>query len=249
VRPLELPLSDPGEDATAGTRGEDAPGEGTDLLERGLAADHLRRALPQVRRHQGAPGRDGMTVDDLGAYLQTPGPRIRAAWLAGTYGPQPVRRPDLPKPGGGTRHWGLPPGLDRFIEHALLQVLQEAWDPTFSERSDGFRPQRRAHPAVGQAPADLRDGDTWVVALDREQVFARVNHDVVLSRVRRRGQDRRVLTLSHRVLKAGVLPLAGRVAPTVEGTPQGGPRSPLLAHRLLDALEKALERRRPRVAR
>jgi RNA-directed DNA polymerase len=223
--------------------------EGTDLLERVLEPDNLRRALQRVRRNQGAPGIDGMTVDDLGAYLQTHWPTIRVALLAGTYVPQPVRRMEIPKPGGGTRNLGIPTVLDRFIEQALLQVLQEEWDPTFSENSYGFRPQRSAHQAVEQAQAYIRDGYTWVVDLDLEKFFDRVNHDVLLSRVRRRVQDRRVLILIHRFLQAGVLTLEGRVEPTWEGTPQGGPLSPLLANLLLDELDKELEKRGHRFAR
>jgi RNA-directed DNA polymerase len=223
VRQLELPLGEPGDEATTGTRGEDAPVEGTGLLERMLEPANLRRALRQVRRNQGAPGIDGMTVDDLEAHLQTHWPTIRTALLAGTYRPQPVRRTEIPKPGGGTRNLGIPIVLNRCIEQALLQVLQEEWDPTFSERSDGFRPQRSAHQAVEQAQAYIRDGYTWVVDLDLEKFFDRVNHDVLLSRVRRRGQDRRVLLSIHRFLKAGVLTLEGRVEPTGEGPPQGGP--------------------------
>jgi len=249
VRQLELPLDHPGDEAVTGTRGEDAPVEGTDLLERVLEPHNLRRALHQVRRNQGAPGIDGMTVDDLEAHLKTHWPTIRAALLEGTYVPQPVRRTEIPKPGGGTRNLGIPTVLDRFIEQALLQVLQEEWDPTFSESSYGFRPQRSAHQAVGQAQAYIRDGYTWVVDLDLEKFFDRVNHDVLLSRVRRRVQDRRVLTLIHRFLKAGVLTLEGRVAPTAEGTPQGGPLSPLLANLLLDELDKELEKRGHRFAR
>jgi len=218
-------------------------------LERVLEPANRRRALHQVRRHQGAPGIDGMTVDDLEEHLKTHGPTIRASLLAGTSTPQPVRRAALPKPGGGTRHLGLPIVLDRCIEHALLQVLQPEWDPTFSERSDGFRPQRSAHQAVGQAQAYSRDGDTWVVDIDLEKFFDRVNHAVLMSRVRRRVKDRRVVTVLHRFLKAGVLTLEGSLAPTVEGTPQGGPLSPLLATLLLDELDKALEKRGHRFAR
>jgi RNA-directed DNA polymerase len=171
VRQLELPLGEPGGEAIAGTRGEDAPVEGTALLERVLEPENLRRALYQVRRNQGAPGIDGMTVNDLEAHLQAHWPTIRAALLAGTYMPQPVRRTEIPKPGGGTRNLGIPTVLDRFIEQALLQVLQEEWDPTFSERSYGFRPQRNAHQAVEQAQAYIRRGYTWVVDLDLEKFF------------------------------------------------------------------------------
>ena len=218
VRQLPLPLEERGDEAVTGTRGEDAPVEGTDLLERVLEAGNLRRA-----RHQGAPGVDGMTVDDLGAYLKTHWPTLRAALLEGTYVPQPVRRTDIPKAGGGTRKLGIPTVLDRCIEHARLQVLQEEWDSTCSESSDGCRPKRSAHQAVGQAQAYIRAGDTWVVDIDLETCFDRVNHDVLRSRVRRRGQDRRVVSLIHRCLKAGVLTLEGSVEPTGEGTPQGGP--------------------------
>jgi RNA-directed DNA polymerase len=249
VRPLELPLDDPGDEAVTGTRGEDAPVEGTDLLERVLEAGNLRRALHQVRRNQGAPGIDGMTVDDLGEYLKTHWPTIRAALLEGTYAPQPVRRTVIPQAGGGTRNLGVPTVLDRFIEQALLQVLQEEWDPTFSARSDGCRPQRSVHQAVEQAQADIRAGYTWVVDIDLEKFFARVNHDVWMSRVRRRVKDRRVVSLIHRFLKAGVLTLEGSVAPTAEGTPHGGPLSPLLANLLLDELDQELETRGHRFAR
>jgi RNA-directed DNA polymerase len=221
VRPRELPLDDPGDEAVTGTRGEDAPGEGTDLRERVLEAGTLRRA-----RHQGAPGVDGMTVDDLGAYLQTPWPTLRAALLEGAEVPQPVRRTDIPKAGGGTRKLGIPTGLDRCIEPALLQVLQEEWDSTCAESSDGFRPQRSAHQAVGQAQGDIRAGDTGVVDIDLEQCCDQVNHDVLRSRVRRRVQDRQVATVIHRFLKAGMRTLEGRVEPTVEGTPHGT-RSPV----------------------
>ncbi len=144
---------------------------------------------------------------------------------------------------------GIPTVLDRFIEQALLQVLQEEWDSTFSERSYGFRPQRSAHQAVGQAQAYIQDGYMWVVDIDLEKCFDRVNHDVLMSRVRRRVQDRQVATLIHRFLKAGVLTLEGSVEPTVEGTPQGGPLSPLLANLLLDELDKELEKRGHRFAR
>jgi RNA-directed DNA polymerase len=249
VRQLERPLDDPGEEAVTGRRGEDAPGEGTDLLERVLEAGNLRRARHQVRRHQGAPGLEGRTVDDLGADLKAHGPRIRAAWLEGTSAPQPVRRTESPKPGGGTRHWGIPTVRDRVIEHALVQGRQEEWDPTCAERSDGCRPQRRAHQAVGQAPASTRQGYTGVVASDLEKWFDRGNHDGWLRRVRRRVKDRRVVSVLHRCLKAGVLTREGSVEPTAEGTPQGGPRSPLRTHLRRDEVDKELETRGHRFVR
>jgi RNA-directed DNA polymerase len=249
VRPRELPLDDPGDEAATGRRGEGAPVEGTALLARVLAAGTLRRALHQVRRHPGAPGIEGLTGGALGDYLKTPWPTIRAVWREGTYAPPPVRRTVIPQAGGGTRTWGSPTVLARFIAHARLQVLQEAWAPTCSERRYGVRPQRKAHQAVEHAQVDRRKGDTWVVDSDREQCVDRVPHDVLMSRVRRRAQDRRVVTLLHRFLNAGVVPLEGSVAPTAEGTPPGGPLSPLLATRLLDAFAKALEKRGHRFVR
>jgi RNA-directed DNA polymerase len=171
VRQLERPLEEPEGEAATGTRGEDAPVEGTALLERGLEAGTLRRALHQVRRHPGAPGVDGRTVDDLGADLKTPGPTIRAAVREGTCVPQPVRRTDIPKAGGGTRKVGIPTVRDRVIEHARRQVLQEEGDSPCAESRDGVRPQRSAHQAGGQAQASIRAGDTWVVDLDLEKCF------------------------------------------------------------------------------
>ena len=165
-------------------------------------------------------------MEDLGEYLKTPGPTIRAALLVGIYAPQPGRRTALPKAGGGTRNLGIPTGLDRVIEPALWQVLQETWDPTFSESSDGVRPQRSAHQAVGQGQGDLREGYTWVVDIDLEQCCDRVNHDGLLSRVRRRVKDRRVVTWIHRFRNAGVLTLAGSVEPTVAGPPKGNRAHP-----------------------
>ena len=236
VRPLQLPLEAPGGEAATGTRGEDAPVEGTDLLERVLEAGNLRRARHQVRRNQGAPGVDGLTVDDLGAYLQTPWPTIRAAWGEGTYVPQPVRRTEIPKAGGGTRQLGIPTGLDRFSQQALLQVLQATWDASFSDHSDGFRPHRSAHQAVEQAQQYIAEGYRWVVDLDLEKFFDRVNHDKLMGTLAKRRQDKRVLKLLRGFLQAGVLE-GGLVSPTEEGTPQGGPLSPLLSNLVLDELE------------
>jgi RNA-directed DNA polymerase len=249
VRQLELPLGEPGDEAVTGIRGEDAPVEGPERLERVLEAGNRRRALQQVRRNQGAPGSAGMTVADLGESLKTHWPTIRAALLAGTYVPQPVRRTAIPKAGGGTRNLGIPTVLDRFIEHALLQVLQEEWAPTCSERSYGVRPQHSAHQAVGPAQAYIREGYAWVVDIDLERCFDQVNHDVLMSRVRRRVTDRRVRTLIHRFLKAGVRTLEGSVEPTAEGTPHGGPLSPLRANLLRDECDKELAKRGPRFTR
>ena len=188
--------------------------------------ENLRRALRQVRRNRGAPGVDGMTVDGLVTHLKANWPAIRASLEDGTYEPQPVRRVEIPKAGGGTRNLGVPVVLDRFVEQALLQVLQAEWDPTFSEASFGFRPGRSAHQAVARAQEYIREGYAWVADLDLEKFFDRVNHDVLLSRVRARVRDRRVVRLIHRFLKAGVFTLEGVTEPTVEGTPQGGPLTP-----------------------
>ncbi|MCK4304511.1 MAG: group II intron reverse transcriptase/maturase [Candidatus Eisenbacteria sp.] len=190
-----------------------------------------------------------MTVDGLVPHLKTHWPAIRASLVEGTYTPQPVRRVEIPKSGGGTRNLGVPVVLDRFVEQALMQVLQAEWDPTFSDRSYGFRPGRSAHQAVLQAQMYIREGYTWVVDLDLERFFDRVNHDVLLSRVRARVRDRRVVRLIHRFLKAGVFTLENVVEATVEGTPQGSPLSPLLANLLLDDLDKELERRGHRFVR
>jgi len=216
-------------------------------MERVLEKENLRRALRQVKRNRGAPGIDGMTVEGLVAHLKKNWPAIRSSLLEGTYKPQPVRRVEIPKAGGGTRNLGVPVVLDRFIEQALMQVLQGEWDPTFSEWSYGFRPGRSAHQAVAQAQTYIREGYAWVVDLDLEKFFDRVDHDVLLSRVRAR--DRRVMRLIHRFLKAGVFTLEGVVEPTVEGTPQGSPLSPLLANLLLDDLDKELEKRGHRFVR
>lgn len=248
-RQLRLPLGVPGDETVAGTQVEDAPVEGADLMERVLESENLRRALRQVRRNRGAPGIDGMTVDGLVAHLKTHWPVIRASLVNGTYKPRPVRRVEIPKAGGGTRTLGVPVVLDRFLEQAMLQVLQAEWDPTFSEWSYGFRPGRSAHQAVAQAQAYIRDGYAWVADLDLEKFFDRVNHDVLLTRVRARVRDRRVVKLIHRFLKAGVFTLERVVEPTEEGTPQGGPLSPLLANLLLDDLDKELEKRGHRFVR
>lgn len=247
AKQLELPFARRGE-ATVGTPGEGAPVGDGGLMERVVERSNLLAALRRVKSNGGSPGVDGMTVEALPDYLRRKWPKIREQLLVGTYRPHPVRRVKIPKPGGGVRKLGIPTVLDRFIQQALLQALQRDWDKTFSEQSFGFRPNRSAWQAVAQAQRYLRAGYSWVVDLDLEQFFDRVNHDQLMSRVRKRVSDRRILKLIDRYLKAGALTSEGWEA-TPEGTPQGGPLSPLLANLLLDGLDKELERRGHRFVR
>ena len=204
--------------------------------------DNLKKALAQVKRNKGARGVDAMSVDDLVSHLKDHWPTIRAQLLAGAYEPQPVRRVEIPKASGGTRLLGIPTVLDRFIQQAVLQVLQAAWDGSFSEESFGFRPKRSAHQAVKRAQEFIACGHRVVVDLDLEKFFDRVNHDILMGLVARRVSDRCILKLIRGLLTAGVL-ADGLVGPTDEGTPQGGPLSPLLSNLMLDVLDKELEKR------
>ena len=213
-----------------------------------VARDNLRKALAQVRRNKGAPGVDGMTVDDLPLYLKDHWSSIRGQLLDGTYRPQPVLRVEIPKAGGGARALGIPTVLDRFIQQAVLQVLQADWDPTFSAASYGFRPGRSAHQAVARAQEYIATGHGWVVDLDLEKFFDRVDHDILMGLVAKRVADRCILRLIRSFLAAGVL-ADGLVGPTDEGTPQGGPLSPLLSNLMLDVLDKELVRRGHRFVR
>jgi RNA-directed DNA polymerase len=219
-----------------------------DLMGAVVERTNLVRALRRVRQNQGSPGIDGMTVDELPRHLQAHWPELREALLAGTYQPQAVRRHQIPKRGGGLRQLGIPTVLDRFIQQAVLQVLQPRFDPTFSAYSYGFRPGRRAHDAVCQAQRYIQAGHRWVVDVDLAAFFDRVNHDVLLGKLAQRITDRRVLGLIRRYLEAGVL-LNGVVVERHEGTPQGGPLSPLLANVLLDEVDQELTRRGHRFAR
>ena len=219
------------------------------LMEAALRRENLLSAYHRVVQNGGAPGIDGMTVEDLGAWCRAHWARVREGLLQGTYEPQPVRRVEIPKPDGkGTRTLGIPTVVDRMIQQALLQALTPIFDPTFSEESYGFRPGRSAHQGVLRAREHIRAGYRWVVDLDLEQFFDRVNHDVVMARVGRRVKDKRVLRLIGRYLRAGMLE-GGVVSPRMEGTPQGGPLSPLLSNILLDDLDKELERRGHRFCR
>ena len=219
------------------------------LMEEVCERENLKQALKRVKANKGAPGVDGMTVQALPAYLREHWPAIRAALLSGTYQPQPVRRVEMPKPdGGGVRKLGIPSALDRFVQQAVLQVLQRQWDPTFSDSSYGFRPGRSAHQAVERAQGYIQAGHRWVVDLDLAQFFDRVNHDILMSRVARRIDDKRMLKLIRAFLTAGVLE-NGLVGATDEGTPQGGPLSPLLSNLMLDDLDLELDRRGLRFVR
>src|SRR6266404_4323956 len=211
-------------------------------MEEVLDRENLRKALRAVRRNKGAPGMDGMTVDELPAHLEEHWPALRDLLLAGTYTPQPVRRVMIPKVSGGERPLGIPTVVDRLIQQAVLQVLQRQWDPTFSEHSYGFRPGRSAHQAVARAQEHVAAGHGWVVDLDLAQFFDRVNHDRLMARVAQRVEDKRLLKLIRGFLTAGVME-GGVVGPRVEGTPQGGPLSPLLSNLVLDELDRELERR------
>jgi RNA-directed DNA polymerase len=217
-------------------------------MEEVCQVENLRKAFKRVRRNKGAPGIDGMTVGELGDYLAENVHRVCGQLLSGTYEPQPVRRVEIPKPNGGVRKLGIPTALDRFVQQAVLQVFQPLWDPTFSEHSYGFRPGRSAHQAVAQAQAYQREGFRWVVDIDLEKFFDRVNHDRLMARVAERVADKRLLRLLRAFLTAGVLE-GGLVCATVEGTPQGGPLSPLLSNLVLDELDRELERRGHRFAR
>ena len=225
----------------ARTEGKATGAEG-DLLERALERGNLLRALKRVERNRGAAGVDGMGVEDLRHYLKEHWLELRARLQVGTYRPSLVRRMEIPKPDGGVRKLGIPTVLDRFLQQALLQVLTPVFDPEMSASSYGFRPGRSAHQAVQAARGYVREGHTWVVDLDLKQFFDHVNHDRLMGQVARQVHDRRVLRLIRRYLQSGVME-QGVVLTAEEGTPQGGPLSPLLANIYLDELDKELEKR------
>jgi len=246
---LVLPLEGRGEaprgqrsgEASTAANGNERPG--TDrLMEEVVQRGNAKAALKRVRQNKGSPGVDGMTVDELPKHLVENWETIRAQLLDGTYQPKPVREVEIPKSGGGMRKLGIPSALDRFIQQSILQVLQPMFDPTFSEHSHGFRPGRRAHDAVCEAQRYIQEGKRVVVDVDLEKFFDRVNHDVLMGRLEKRIGDKRMLGLIRRYLTAGIM-ANGVVMERYEGTPQGGPLSPLLANVLLDEVDKELERR------
>lgn len=212
------------------------------LIEAIVDADNMRRALKRVRTNKGSPGPDGMTVQQLPEFLKLHWPRLQQELLEGSYQPQPVRRVEIPKPDGGKRQLGIPAALDRLIQQAILQVLDRLYDATFSPHSYGFRPDKSAHQALEQAREYVASGKEWVVDLDLEKFFDRVNHDLLMGRLAQRIGDKRLLRLIRRYLEAGAM-LNGVVIEREEGPPQGGPLSPLLANILLDELDRELVRR------
>jgi RNA-directed DNA polymerase len=256
---LQLVLTSVEDDVSSTARGEDAesvvakgeperPAVTNSLMEAVCERENLKKALRRVKANKGSPGVDGMTVEQLPDYLRAHWPQHRDELLRGTYRPSPVRRVEIPKPDGGVRKLGVPTTLDRFVQQAVLQVLQRIFDPTFSDHSYGFRPGRSAHQAVAAAQEHLANGYRWVVDLDLEKFFDRVNHDLLMGRLAQRVADTRVLKVVRAFLNAGVLE-NGLFSATEEGTPQGGPLSPLLSNIVLHALDCEFERRGHRFVR
>ena len=237
-----------GTERTVAKHDADNPATTEHLMEEICQRENLKQALRNVRANRGSPGVDGITVDELPGYLTEQWPAIRVQLLEETYRPQPVKRVEIPKPDGGMRKLGIPTVLDRFIQQAILQVLQPLLDPTFSAHSFGFRPKRSAHQAVAQAQSYMAEGYRWTVDIDLEKFFDRVNHDRLMGRLAKRISDKRLLKLIRGFLNAGVLE-NGLVSPTEEGTPQGGPLSPLLSNVVLDDLDRELEKRGHRFVR
>jgi len=235
-------------EAVTAASGPENPASTEHLMEAICAPDNIEAALRAVVRNKGAPGIDGITVKQLPGVLKARWPEIERQLLQGRYQPQPVRRVQIPKPAGGTRDLGIPTVIDRVVQQAVLQRLQPLWDPTFSEHSYGFRPGRSAHQAVAQAQAYVAQGHRFVVDIDLAKFFDRVHHDRLVAAVAARVSDRRLLRLVRSYLTAGVLD-NGLFEASREGTPQGGPLSPLLSNLVLDELDRELERRGHRFVR
>src|SRR5246500_2715817 len=235
-------------ESSGATSGTENPASTNRLMEAVCERENLKAALQRVKANQGSPGVDGMTVVGIKDYLKQHWPAIREQLLSGTYEPKPVRRVEIAKPDGGVRKLGIPTVLDRFIQQAVMQVLQRRWDRTFSDYSYGFRPGRSAQQAVAQAQQYIAEGHGWCVDLDLEKFFDRVSHDKLMGQIAKRIADKRLLKLIRAFLNAGVME-NGLVSPSVEGTPQGGPLSPLLSNLVLDELDRELERRGHRFVR
>jgi RNA-directed DNA polymerase len=230
------------------TNAEMGPHTWKELMEEVVAPDNIAAAMKRVRANKGSPGIDGMTVDELPAFWQRNEASLREQLLAGSYQPTPVRRVTIPKPDGGERELGIPTVMDRLIQQAILQVLGPRFDAGFSTHSHGFRPGHSAHNAVMEAQQHIQEGFDWVVDVDLERFFDRVNHDVLMGRLARRIEDKRMLRILRGFLNAGIM-LNGVAIDQDEGTPQGGPLSPLLANVLLDEIDKMLEARGHRFVR
>ncbi len=235
-----------GTESLLAAHGYESPANTERMMEEICEWGNLKEAMRQVKANKGSAGIDGMSVEELPDYVDLVG--IREQLLSGTYEPQPVKRVEIPKPDGGVRKLGIPTALDRFVQQAVMQVLQQQWDRTFSDSSYGFRPGRSAHQAVAQAQQHIAGGYGWVVDLDLEKFFDRVNHDKLMGQIAKRIEDKRLLKLIRAFLNAGVME-NGLVSPSVEGTPQGGPLSPLLSNVVLDELDRELERRGHRFVR
>ena len=249
IQDMDFPLSDTGEargpvkggaESSQTAHESESPASTNRLMEEICEWKNLKEAVHQVWANKGSAGIDGRGIDQLPGYRELES--IREQLLRGTYEPQPVKRVEIPKPDGGMRKLGIPTVLDRIVQQAVMQVLQKRWDRTFSDNSYGFRPGRSAHQAVARAQEYIAQGHGWVVDMDLEKFFDRVNHDKLMGQLAKRIQDKRLLKLIRAFLNAGVMD-NGLVSPSVEGTPQGGPLSPLLSNIVLDALDRELERR------